>query len=125
MLIYIYEQRHLQLLFYNFYPYIGKIYEPAAKSQLKKNTKLWQQEVRKAEDKARRDADAAEATRKKAEEARKVTIVEDKSLPPATRIKIDRGQEYRDKRVKVSPKTVICGVAGNMSASENVRTGVW
>ena len=52
----------------------GKKYEEVAKSQLKKMTKLWQQEVRKAADKAKRDAEAAEATAKRAEEARKITI---------------------------------------------------
>merc|ERR1719412_296522 len=33
----------------------GKKYEPVAKSQLKKMTKLWKQEVRKAADKEKRD----------------------------------------------------------------------
>ena len=45
--------------------------------------------------------EAAEATRKKAEEARKVVIEQDKTLPEAERIKIDQGEEYREKRVKV------------------------
>merc|ERR1719412_2220946 len=43
----------------------GKKYEPVAKSQLKKMTKLWAQEIRKAAEKQKRDAEAAEATRKK------------------------------------------------------------
>ena len=64
-------------------------------------TKLWKQELRKAADKERRDKEAAEATRKKAEEARKVVIEQDKTLPEAERIKIDQGNEYREKRVKV------------------------
>ena len=37
-------------------------------------TKLWQQEVRKAAEKAKRDAEAAEAQAKRAEEAKKITI---------------------------------------------------
>ncbi len=64
-------------------------------------TKLWAQEVRKAAEKQKRDAEAAEATRKRAEEAKKIIIEENKSLTPAVRIKIDQGRDYREKRVKV------------------------
>ena len=90
--------------------FTGKKYEPVAKSQLKKVTKLWKQELRKAADKERRDKEAAEATRKKAEEARKVVIEQDKTLPEAERIKIDQGNEYREKRVKVGiiAHTILC-----------------
>merc|ERR1712141_205319 len=59
----------------------GKKYEPVAKSQLKKMTKLWAQEVRKAAAKEKKDAEDAEATRLRAEEAMKVLIEEDKTLP--------------------------------------------
>lgn len=79
----------------------GQRYEPVAKSQLKKVTKLWQQEVRKAEEKAKRDAEAEEATKKRAEEAKKIVIQEDTSLPPAIKIKIMAGATHRDQRVKV------------------------
>ena len=79
----------------------GQLYEVVAKSQLKKMTKLWQQEVRKAADKAKRDAEAAEAQAKRAEEAKKVTIEEDKSLPAAKKIKISKGQDFRGERIKV------------------------
>ena len=72
-----------------------------AKSQLKKMTKLWQQEVRKAEEKAKRDAEAEEATLKKAEEAKKISIAEDSSLPAAERTKISHLEAMRGKRVKV------------------------
>ena len=81
---------------------VGKLYEPVAKSQLKKMTKLWQQEVRKAEEKAKRDAEAEEATRKKAEEAKKISIAEDASLPAAERTKISHLEALRGKRVKVN-----------------------
>ena len=64
-------------------------------------TKLWAQEIRKAAEKEKRDAEAAEATRKRAEEAKKIIIEEDKSLEPAVRIKIDQGEEHRETRVKV------------------------
>jgi len=79
----------------------GKKYEVVAKSQLKKMTKLWAQEVRKAAEKEKRDAEAAEATRKRAEEAKKIVISEDKSLSPAVKIKINQGKDHREKRIKV------------------------
>ena len=69
---------------------------------MKKMTKLWAQEIRKAAEKQKRDAEAAEATRKRAEEAKKIVIEENKSLTPAVRIKIDKGKEHRGTRVKVS-----------------------
>ena len=81
---------------------VGKLYEPVAKSQLKKMTKLWQQEVRKAEEKAKREAEAEEATRKRAEEAKKITLEQDASLPAAEKIKITNGEQHRGQRVKVS-----------------------
>ncbi len=65
---------HIRLVKTEFW--LGKLYEVVAKSQLKKLVKVWQQEVRKAEEKAKRDVEAEEATRKKAEEAKKVTIEE-------------------------------------------------
>lgn len=59
------------------------------------------QEVRKAEEKAKRDLEAEEATRKRAEEAKKVTISEDKSLPVAEKVKISHLEPKRGDRVKV------------------------
>ena len=73
-----------------------------AKAQLKKMTKLWAQEVRKAAAKEKKDAEDAEATRLRAEEAKKVVIVENNTLQPAIKIKINRGDKYRKQRVKVS-----------------------
>jgi len=79
----------------------GQLYEPVAKSQLKKMTKLWQQDVKKAAAKAKKEAEDAAATAKRAEEARKVVIEEDKSLPEAKRIKISEGEGFREQRVKI------------------------
>ena len=79
----------------------GQKYEVVAKSQLKKMTKLWAQEVRKAAERAKKEAEAAEATAKRAEEAKKITISEDKSLPEAKRVRISQGGEFRSQRVKV------------------------
>ena len=85
---------------------LGKKYEVVAKSQLKKMTKLWAQEVRKAAEKEKRDAEAAEATRKRAEEAKKIVITEDESLSPAVKIKINQGTEHREKRIKVRKRVL-------------------
>ena len=79
----------------------GQKYEVVAKSQLKKMTKLWQQEVRKAEQRAKKEAEDAEAQAKRAEEAKKITIEQDKSLPEAKRIRINHGVNCRDQRIKV------------------------
>ena len=79
----------------------GQKYEVVAKSQLKKMTKLWQQEVRKAAERAKKEAEAAEAQAKRAEEAKKITIEQDKSLPEAKKVRISQGAEFRNQRVKV------------------------
>ena len=50
-------------------------------AQLKKMTKLWQQEVRKEEARAKKAKEDAEAQIKRAEEAKKVVIKLDTSLP--------------------------------------------
>ena len=90
-----------------------------AKSQLKKMTKLWAQEVRKAAEKEKRDAEAAEATRKRAEEAKKIVITEDKSLSPAVKIKINQGTEHREKRIKVRKRVLPkCLAPGNQAESQ-------
>jgi len=81
----------------------GKKYEPIAKAQLKKMTKLWQQEVRKEEAKAKQAKEAEEARLKKAEEAKKIVINLDTSLPEPTKIKIDKCKDHRGQRV------VVCG----------------
>ena len=79
----------------------GKLYDVVAKSQIKKMTKLWQQDVRKAADRAKKEAEAAEAQAKRAEEAKKITITEDASLPAAERRKIRDLADLRDKRIQV------------------------
>ena len=79
----------------------GKLYDVVAKSQIKKVTKLWAQETRKAAEKAKRDSEALEAQKKRAEEAKKITIEEDPSLPAAERLKIRALGGARGKRVQV------------------------
>ena len=50
---------------------------------------------------AKEKADA-EARAKNIEEAKKIKITEDSSLPAATQIKIRDGRQYRDQRVKIN-----------------------
>merc|ERR1719500_501896 len=71
----------------------GARYEVIAKAQLKKVTKLWQQEVKKEEKR--------EKAEKRAEEARKITISMDTSLPEPKKIKLRQCTETRGVRVVV------------------------
>ena len=64
-------------------------------------TKLWQQDVRKAVERAKKEAEAAEAQKKRAEEAKKIKISLDKSLPEAKNSKIRDLGDLRGKRVLV------------------------
>lgn len=76
-------------------------FEPASKSQLKKIQKIWTRENYKQAEKNTRDAGDAEKRQKNLEDAKKIVISEDKSLPEAKKIKIFDCQEYRDKRVVI------------------------
>ncbi len=80
----------------------GKLYDVVAKSQIKKMTKLWQQEVRKAQERVKKEEEAAKAQAERAEEAKKVKIEEDKSLPAAKRSRIMDLEPLRGQRVVVS-----------------------
>merc|ERR1719458_303614 len=79
----------------------GKLYDVVAKSQIKKMTKLWKDEVKKADKKAKAEEEALEAQKKRAEEAKKITIQEDAALPTAERLKIRDLGAARGKRVQV------------------------
>lgn len=82
-------------------PKASQLYEPAAKSQLKKLQKIFVRESQKNADKLQREAVDAEKRAQNLEEARKVKISEDASLPAAQRIRIEKGAEYRNARVKI------------------------
>lgn len=79
----------------------GVEFEPAAKSQLKKIQKIWVREGYKTSEKSKREEDDAEKRAKNLEEAKKIKIQEDSSLPKALHIKIRDGEKHRDTRVKV------------------------
>lgn len=68
-----------------------KVYEVAAKSQLKKIHKIWVRESYKAADKAKADEETNEKRQQNLEEAKKIVIKEDPSLPKATYVKIAEG----------------------------------
>lgn len=70
-------------------------YEPAAKSQLKKIQKLWVRETHKQADKAKKEDEDAERRTKNLEDAKKIVISEDKSLPEAKKIKIYEGNSKK------------------------------
>ncbi|XP_063863440.1 asparagine--tRNA ligase, cytoplasmic-like [Scylla paramamosain] len=76
-------------------------YTVIAKSQLKKLTKLWKDECKKLEARLQKEKEDEEKRAKALEEARKITITEDKSLPAATCIKIRSSKDHRNQRVKV------------------------
>ena len=69
---------------------------------MKKAKKAYQTEKKKADTAAAAVAKKAAEDEKKFEEASKVQITEDASLPVAKAIKIRDGQKHRDQRVKVS-----------------------
>lgn len=76
-------------------------YDVAAKTQLKKIHKIWLREANKSAERAKREEADAENRLKNIEEAKKIKIVKDKSLPAAKLIKIRNAKDYRDTRVKI------------------------
>lgn len=79
----------------------GKKFEVAAKAQLKKWQKNWQRDANKAADRAKKDAEDAERREKNLEEAKKIVITQDASLPKPTEIKIRDSTANRNTRVKI------------------------
>jgi asparaginyl-tRNA synthetase len=79
----------------------SKRWEVAAKTQMKKLTKLYEKEVRKADEAQKKELEDAQRREKNLEDAKKIVIEIDSSLPSATEIKIRHGLEHRDSRVKI------------------------
>lgn len=77
-------------------------YEPAAKSQLKKIQKIWIREGYKDTQKLKKEEEDAVKRAKNLEEAKKILIKEDASLPKAKLIKIVDGKENCGVRVKIN-----------------------
>lgn len=76
-------------------------YDVISKSQMKKITNSWKTEQKKALQKAEQETQKAAQREKNLEDAKKITISEDKSLPPAKQVKIRDMAQHRDARVKV------------------------
>lgn len=70
-----------------------------SQSQLKKNKKIWEKEQRVTKEKAAKEAEDAKRREENLEEAKKITIEEDTTLPPAKKIKIRDAGSNRDNRV--------------------------
>lgn len=79
----------------------GKVYDVAAKSQLKKIQKIWVREAHKAADKAKLEEETNEKRMQNLEEAKKIVIKNDPNLPKATTVKIYETPEHRRKRICV------------------------
>ncbi|KAK3097584.1 hypothetical protein FSP39_011176 [Pinctada imbricata] len=79
----------------------NKKYDVASKSQLKKIHKIWVRDQHKSADKAAREAEDAEKRRENLEEAKKIKIEQDPSLPAPKQIKIRDTVQTRDVRVKI------------------------
>lgn len=79
----------------------GSDYEPAAKSQLKKVQKIWQRDVNKSADKAKKEEEDAKKRNQNLDEAKKIVIAEDPVWPVAKSIKISDGEANRGIRVKI------------------------
>jgi asparaginyl-tRNA synthetase len=79
----------------------SKRWEVAAKTQMKKLTKLYEKEVRQADEAQKKELEDAQRREKNLEDAKKIVIEIDSSLPSATEIKIRHGLEHRDSRVKI------------------------
>ncbi|KAJ0172966.1 hypothetical protein K1T71_011142 [Dendrolimus kikuchii] len=77
----------------------GKVYEVAAKSQLKKIQKIWVRESHKAADKAKAEEESSEKRLQNLEDAKKIVISQDPSLPEAKIIKIGQTADHRGERI--------------------------
>ncbi|XP_062529086.1 asparagine--tRNA ligase, cytoplasmic isoform X2 [Bombyx mori] len=76
-----------------------KDYDVAAKSQLKKIQKIWVRENYKAMDKAKAEEENTEKRSQNLDEAKKILLQEDPSLPKATVVKICETTEHRGQRI--------------------------
>ncbi|CAB3246471.1 unnamed protein product [Arctia plantaginis] len=79
----------------------GKVYDVCAKSQLKKITKLWVRENYKTADKAKAEDETNEKRHQNLEEAKKIVIEQDPSLPKAKIVKISATADNRGERICV------------------------
>ncbi|KPI93193.1 Asparaginyl-tRNA synthetase, cytoplasmic [Papilio xuthus] len=74
-------------------------YDIAAKSQLKKIQKIWVRENYKAADKAKAEEESHEKRLQNLEEAKKIVITKDETLPEPKTVKIVEAGEHRGERL--------------------------
>ncbi|XP_025832709.1 asparagine--tRNA ligase, cytoplasmic [Agrilus planipennis] len=79
----------------------GVKFELVAKSQFKKIYKIWLRESYKEADKGKKEEEDLRKREKNLEEAKRVIIKLDETLPEAKTIKINEGNGFRDKRVHI------------------------
>lgn len=77
-------------------------YEPAAKNQLKKNEKLLTRDILVSDEKRKKEEEDSAKREKNLEEAKRLKIHQDSSLPAAKKIRIDQGKDCRGVRVKIN-----------------------
>eukprot|EP00117_Sycon_ciliatum_P007277 scpid61347/ scgid10455/ Asparagine--tRNA ligase, cytoplasmic; Asparaginyl-tRNA synthetase len=79
----------------------GERWEKISQAQMKKQTKLFNQQKKKNSSQAVREAEKEEQRRKRLEEAKAIVIEQDASLPTAVELKIRDLEPHRGKRVTV------------------------
>ncbi|XP_072848992.2 asparagine--tRNA ligase, cytoplasmic isoform X2 [Pogona vitticeps] len=79
----------------------GQRWETISKTQFKNVRKLWQREKQKSEAREKKDAEDQLRREKNLEEAKKIVIKKDPSLPEPKCVKIRALEAYRGERVKV------------------------
>ncbi|KAK3722285.1 hypothetical protein QZH41_016389, partial [Actinostola sp. cb2023] len=76
-------------------------FEKIAKAQLKKVTKIYAADKRKSEERERKEVEKAQQREKNLEEAKKIVIKQDESLPTAKKMKIRETGTHREQRVRI------------------------
>ncbi|XP_064474958.1 asparagine--tRNA ligase, cytoplasmic-like isoform X1 [Ornithodoros turicata] len=79
----------------------GEKWVVVSQSQIKKVKKIWVREQYKAADKTKKEAEDVERREKNLEDAKKIVIQLDPSLPAPVQIKIRDAKAHRNERVKV------------------------
>ncbi|RXN11307.1 asparagine--tRNA cytoplasmic [Labeo rohita] len=79
----------------------GERWAVISKTQMKNTKKLFNKEKMKNDSKDKKEAEDAERREKNLEEAKKIIIENDPSLPEPKTVKIDKLEAFREQRVKV------------------------
>ncbi|KAI2651666.1 Asparagine--tRNA ligase, cytoplasmic [Labeo rohita] len=85
----------------------GERWAVISKTQMKNAKKLFSSKQMKSESKDKKEAEDAERREKNLEEAKKIIIENDASLPEPKTVKIDKLESLREQRVKVFGKNLL------------------